>query len=220
MAITPKSKVIHTACPITVQSYRQAAEVLGRAFVDDPVSVAVYRNFSSEKRIRALTVDFTAEVLLCVRKGYPIQVNDDGRVVAAAVIYPPGAYPLPTRDQWKLIIKSIAGNGLYDITSWLKWLREVDKHHPTEAHYYLEYLGVEPGYQGKGLGSSILSHLIAKADVAGVGCYLENANPGNISFYQRSGFLVTQEMEIIGIPTWFMWRPPATGKTRLLGQPY
>jgi hypothetical protein len=134
------------ACPTTIQSYRQAAQVLGRAFVEDPVSVALYRNYSSERRIRALTTDFTAEVLLCVRKGSPIQVNEDGNLLAAAVIYPPGTYPLSTWDQSMLLIKSILGNGLYDIRSWIKWLDEVDKNHPTKAHYYLEYLGVELGY--------------------------------------------------------------------------
>jgi hypothetical protein len=112
--------------PTTRQSYRQAAQVLGRAFVDDPVSVAVYRNFSSDRRVRALTVDFTAELLLCVRKGNPLQVNGDGKVIAAAVIYPPGTYPLSVSDQWMLLIKSILGNGYYDIRGWMRWLEEVD----------------------------------------------------------------------------------------------
>lgn len=79
--------------PTTHQSYRQAAQVLGRAFVDDPVSVAVYRNFSPPKLVRALTVDFTAELLVCVRKGCPLQVSEDGKVLAAAVIYLLGAIP-------------------------------------------------------------------------------------------------------------------------------
>jgi ribosomal protein S18 acetylase RimI-like enzyme len=194
--------------PTTRQSYRQAAQVLGRAFVDDPVSVAVYRNFSPDRRVRALTVDFTAEVLLCVRKGYPLQVNGDGKVNAAAVVYPPGAYPLPVSDQWMLLIKSILGNGFYDIRGWMQWLEEVDKIHPNEPHYYLEYLGVEPELQGKGLGSTILQQLVSKADEERVGCYLENANPRNTSFYQRFGFQIITEKEIIGIPSWFMWRPP------------
>lgn len=165
--------------PTTRQSYRQAAQVLGRAFVDDPVSVAVYRNFSPDRRVRALTVDFTDELLLCMRKGYPLQVNEDGKVTAAAVIY-----------------------------IWMRWLDEVDKLHPHEPHYYLEYLGVVPEQQGKALGSSILQHIINKADEEHVGCYLENANPRNIPFYQRFGFQIIHEKDIIGIPSWFMWRPP------------
>ena len=200
--------MLQEVLPTTRQSYRQAAQVLGRAFVDDPVSEAVYKNFSTDKRVRALTVDFFAEVNLCIRKGSPLQVNENGKVVAAAVIYPPREYPLSASDQWMLLLKSIFGNGFYDFRPWMKWLEEVEKAHPSEPHYYLEYLGVEPEQQGKGLGSTILQHLIHKADEECVGCYLENANPRNISFYQRFGFQVISEKEIIGIHSWFMWRPP------------
>lgn len=194
--------------PTTRQTYRLAAQVLGRAFVDDPVTKACYRNSSPDSRIKALIVDFTADELVCLRRGYPLQVNEDGKVVAAALIYPPGAYPLPVLDQWLPLIKSILGNGIYDISPWLRWLNAVDKLHPTEPHYYLEYLGVEPEQQGKAIGSTILRHLIDKADEDHVGCYLENANRRNIPFYQRFGFEIMYEREIIGVPAWLMWRPP------------
>lgn len=194
--------------PTTRQSYDQAAQVLAWAFVDDPVTVACFRNFSPDRRISALIVDFSAELLVCIRRGYPIQVNEGGRVIASAVIYPPGAYPLPVLDQWMLLIKSILGNGFYDISPWMHWLAEVDQLHPKEAHYYLEYLGVEPEQQGKAVGSAILQHLVDTADEEHVGCYLENANPRNIPFYQRFGFQIVSEKEIIGIPSWFMWRSP------------
>jgi ribosomal protein S18 acetylase RimI-like enzyme len=198
---------IHQPIPVTNQSYHQAAHILGKAFKDEPVTAAIYRNFSADKRVRALTVDFLAELSVCIRKGNPLEINEEGKIVAAAVIYPPGAYPLSKVDQGLILLKSILGNGWYDVGSWVKWLNEVDKHHPTDPHIYLEYLGVEPEYQGKGFGACLLKHLIAKADKAGVGCYLENATPRNVSFYQHFGFQVVSEMDIIGIPTWFMWRP-------------
>ena len=87
----------------------------------------------------------------------------------------------------------------------MRWINCI----PVEPHYYLEYIGVEPAFQGKGVGSAILMHLCERADKEKVGCYLENANPINTPFYQRFGFQITQEKEIIGIPTWFMWRPPS-----------
>jgi hypothetical protein len=37
---------------------------------------------------------------------------------------------------------------------------------------------------------------------------LENANPRNLPFYQRFGFQVLINKDIIDIPTWFMWRSP------------
>lgn len=193
--------------PTTRQTYRQAAQVLGRAFADEPVSVEVFKDFSTERRIRALTNDFSDEILLCIRRGYPLQVNGNGKVVAAAVIFPPGASPFSRFDQWRLLLSSYVKNGFYDIRGWMKWLNEVDQMRPKEPHYYLEYLGIEPEHQGKGLGSTIVQHLIDKADESNVGCYLENASPRNIPFYQRFGFQVISEKEVIGIPAWFMWRP-------------
>ncbi len=193
----------------TRQSYRQAALVLARAFVDDPITVAVYKGYTPERQVRALTVDFKAEVLECVHRGLSLEVDGDGQVIAAAVIYPPGSYPLPVMSQWFLLFKSILGNGFYDFRIWMRWLNEVDKYHPTEPHYYLEYLGVEPEYQGKLAGTTLVKFLTNRADNERVGCYLENANPRNNPFYQRLGFQIMDEKVVIGVPTWFMWRPPA-----------
>jgi GNAT superfamily N-acetyltransferase len=195
---------------ITQQDYHQAAQLLSRAFVDDPVSVAIYRNFPATKRIHALEVDFSAELRLCLRRGYPIQANENGRMVAVAVIYPPGCYPFPLLDQWMLLVKSILGNGWYDVRAWMKWLDEVDRQHPKITHYYLEYIGVTPQDQGKGYGTGILKYLSTQADARRMGCYLENANPRNLPFYQQAGFQVIAERQIIGLPTWFMWRPSNT----------
>jgi GNAT superfamily N-acetyltransferase len=198
---------LHIA-PTTRQDCQQAAKVLGRAFADEPVSLAVYHKFSPEKRVRALSVDFSAELKVCLRKGCPVHIEREGQVAAAAIIYPPGTYPLPWYDQWMFLFKSVWGNGWYDVRKWLRWLEEVDTLHPTEAHYYLEYIGVDPHLQGMGLGSYIMDDLVSKADQAGVGCYLENASPRNLPFYTRFGFQVVKEKEIIGFTTWFMWRKP------------
>lgn len=194
---------------ITHQSYRQAALILGNAFADEPVSLIVYRNFTPARRAKALAVDFSAELLVAMRKGYPFQLRQDGKIIAAALVYPPGTYPLPLFDQWLFLVKSVLGNGWYDVRSWWTWLNEVDKLHPTRPHYYLEYIGVEPAYQGQGMGSCLMEHLVSKADEQGVGCYLENASPRNLPFYHKYGFKIIHEKEIIGFTTWFMWRDPA-----------
>lgn len=192
--------------PTTRQTYRQAALVLGKAFVDEPVSMVVYRTFSAERRIQALAVDFAAEMLVSQHKAYPIHVEEDGAILAAAIIYPPGSYPLPWISEWKILLKSVFRNGWYDVVSWRKWCEEAGKLHPTEPHYYLPCIGVDPACQGRGLGSVIMTHLASLADEAGVGCYLENANPRNLPFYQHLGFKVVNEKKILGLPNWFMWR--------------
>jgi ribosomal protein S18 acetylase RimI-like enzyme len=195
--------------PITRRTYRQAASVLGEAFADEPVSMAVYRNFSHERRAKALTVDFSAELAVALQKGHPIQISQDNEVIAVALIYQPGAYPLPRLDQWMFLIKSVLRNGWYDVRSWMKWQTTADKFHPPNAHYYLEYIGVDPVHQGQGLGSCLIRHMIAQADAEGVSCYLENASPRNLPLYQKFGFKILNEQQIIGFTTWFMWREPS-----------
>jgi GNAT superfamily N-acetyltransferase len=193
--------------PVTRQSCQESARVLGCAFVDEPVSLAIYKGFSSEKRLRNLTADFAAEMEVCIRYGCPLQICDEGKVVAVAVIYHPGSYPLPWVEQARIIFKSILGHDYYDIRPWLHWLAEIDKFHPQESHYYLEYLGVAPEYQGRGFGLTILQYMTAKADEENTGCYLETASPKNVPLYQHHGFKVFAEKHIIGLKSWFMWRP-------------
>jgi GNAT superfamily N-acetyltransferase len=192
--------------PITDQSYPQAAHVLATAFVNDPVTQVCFKGFTPEQRVRALTTDFTNELKVCLRRGYPVQLVEDGVTKAVAVIYPPGTYPYPQVDLWKIMLKSALASGLQNVRSWMGWMNGIDAYHPKEAHYYLEYLGVAPECQGQGYGSLLLRHMTAKADELGVGCYLENALLRNVPFYQRAGFTQVREEEIIGIHAWLMWR--------------
>jgi len=189
------------------ERYKEAAQVLGRAFMDEPVSQTVYRRLSPEKRLKNLTADFTGELTVCIKSGEPVHVSQDDKIAAAALIYPPEAYPLNRLDDLRLLFWMVWGHSPYDVRVWLRWLKEAEKHHPKEPHYYLEYLGVEPGLQGSGLGSIILEHLTSKADSAHVGCYIETATRKNLPLYQRFGFQIIHEEEIIGLPAWFMWRP-------------
>ena len=64
------------------------------------------------------------------------------------------------------------------------------------------------GLQGLGIGSRLLTAVCARADAAGAAAYLETDKPINVRFYERFGFQVVGEQEILGVPNWFMWRPP------------
>ena len=62
-------------------------------------------------------------------------------------------------------------------------------YHPSEPHWYLPLIGVDPACQGKGLGSTLLQHTLARCDREHVPAYLESSNPANISLYRRHGFV-------------------------------
>lgn len=83
------------------------------------------------------------------------------------------------------------------------------KYHPTEPHWYLPLIGVDPSQQGNGIGSALMKHALVPCDREGTIAYLESSNPRNISLYKRHGFEVIGEIQIGSSPTMYpMLRKP------------
>ncbi|HWS20128.1 MAG TPA: GNAT family N-acetyltransferase [Nitrososphaera sp.] len=70
---------------------------------------------------------------------------------------------------------------------------QMGRYHPSEPHWYLPLMGVDPSQQGKGFGSALLQHILIQFDRDNQLAYLESSNPRNIPLYKRHGF------ELLGI---------------------
>jgi ribosomal protein S18 acetylase RimI-like enzyme len=72
----------------------------------------------------------------------------------------------------------------------------------TEAgEYYIDCIGVDPGFQGKGIGSEILKFLIEEyvhKQNQTLGLLVETANPGAKKLYLRSGFVNSGNKTLTG----------------------
>jgi GNAT superfamily N-acetyltransferase len=77
-------------------------------------------------------------------------------------------------------------------------------------HWYLMILGVDPPYQGRGIGGALMAPTLARADEAGLPCYLETAKQRNVVYYRKHGFEVAEEQTVAGDgpPVWMMIRQP------------
>ena len=81
--------------------------------------------------------------------------------------------------------------------------------HPRERHWYLPLIGVDPAYQGKGLGSALMEHALIRCDRNHETAYLESTNPRNISLYERCGFEVLGTIQVGTAPPLYpMLRKP------------
>ncbi len=78
---------------------------------------------------------------------------------------------------------------------------EMAKYHPTEPHWYLPLIGVDPSQQGNGIGSALMKHALIPCNRDGTLAYLESSNPRNISLYERYGFKVIGEIQVGSSPT-------------------
>jgi ribosomal protein S18 acetylase RimI-like enzyme len=82
-------------------------------------------------------------------------------------------------------------------------LEKMGGYHPTEPHWYLPLIGVEPAKQGHGYGSALLRQALERVDREGRIAYLESTNPANIPLYQRHGFEVVGTIQVDEAPPIF-----------------
>ena len=75
-------------------------------------------------------------------------------------------------------------------------LEQMGRYHPSEPHWYLPFVGVDPSQQGKGFGSALLQHILIQVDRDNMLAYLESSNPRNIPLYKRHGFELLGSIQI------------------------
>ena len=130
---------------------------------------------------------------------------------AAALWVPPENADLkqPFWQELKLIPTIISFTGIGGLSRVSAFRKVADANHPkTEPHFYLMSIGVDPRFQGQGLGSALLAATLSKIDAKRLPAYLESSSPKNVPLYRRHGFEVTQEFRPTedAPPLWGMWR--------------
>jgi len=77
---------------------------------------------------------------------------------------------------------------------------QMGTYHPSEPHWYLPLIGVDPKYHGHGFGSALLHYTLNLCDRDNKLAYLESSNPRNIPLYERHGFELRGTIQIGASP--------------------
>jgi ribosomal protein S18 acetylase RimI-like enzyme len=88
-------------------------------------------------------------------------------------------------------------------------LEELASYHPSEPHWYLPLIGIDPAHQRKGHGAALLDDTLRRCDQDHVAAYLESTNPANIALYQRHGFKLLGTAQVGTAPPLFPMLRPA-----------
>jgi ribosomal protein S18 acetylase RimI-like enzyme len=195
------------------EHYADAAGVLSRAFVDDPlINALAPEPREPVERARRLTGLFAVVLKLQRREGQPVfGVFEDGRLIAAAVVEgtmqsSAGATVASGLSNLPAMVRAVGWGG---VRRSIKLLDTLTRNHPPKPHLYLNILGVEPSFQGRHCGIAILRHLSelveGRSDLDGV--YLETATEANVAYYTRNGFEVIGEFYPLGVRMWRMFQP-------------
>jgi GNAT superfamily N-acetyltransferase len=179
-----------------------AARVLGRAFTTNPVNIAAFGpdRFAENEAFFGMAFDVM---------GGAMRVALDGDRVVGFVHWVDSSGCQPSgMVKLRLLPRMFSRFGLRSTLRLLSWLSAWGKNDPREPHVHLGPIGVDPDAQGRGAGRLLMEAYCSEVDRAGGTGYLETDRPGNVPFYRQFGFEVTLEQEVIGVPNFFMIRPP------------
>lgn len=183
--------------------------VLGAAFADDPVMCWAFEDDVRPKRLEAMWRFMSGEGY--VPKGTSTVIGDGSAADAAALWLAPGV-ELTDEEFWAPRLEGFVEVMEGDVERLAAVSEAMGAVHPSEPHWYLLAIGVDPARHGGGLGSALLAHTLALADSQGAPAYLEASSTRSRALYERFGFEVVQEFCADGGPTlWAMWREPSAG---------
>ena len=170
------------------EHYESAAEVLARAFVDDPVIRYVANGYDR--------LPVSAGVLRPIlrhgmKHGRVWGVIEGGAVHAASIWFPPTEQPAEFQEHFE-----IEPGALERMDTFNGWADAVHHQAINGAHWYLEIVGVVPGSQGRGLGTRLVRHGMALAALDALPVYLNTTSRANVALYSSLGFRVMAERRV------------------------
>jgi ribosomal protein S18 acetylase RimI-like enzyme len=199
-----------TIIRLTKKHVKPAAEVLARAFHNYPVAEYVFPNES--KRLKVQTYVFQSSI--CYGIHYGVALATSPELEGIAVWLPPNNVYESTIKMIRCVnINLLFSVSLKTISRGLPFFFYLDGYHKQFApfpHWYLEVIGVDPKYQGKGYGNFLIKAMTKKIDKESLPIYLETNTKKNVGFYQNHGFKVVKSVLLpsTGVSTWCMLRNP------------
>ncbi len=192
---------------------KPAADVLGRAFYDDPFIDVILPDL--KKRDARIKYPFRFSVTMGVLYGEAYAISENLEGIAVWLHFPNKFRQNPFRVMrcafrtrpWRMGLKA-AQKGLP-----MEMITEkMHKKYVPSEHWYLATLGVDPTQQGKGIGSRLIKAMLPRIDEQNLPLYLETSTQENVHFYQRFGFNVMEKHTVpdTDMYIWAMLRPPQT----------
>ena len=186
---------------------RQAAELVGRGMCDNPANIRAFGIPDTERRWRALARFFVPVLHGLYRRGLILGAFRNGALVGVCGMARPGLCQPSALEKLRVVPSVFFRNPIGAPLRVLRWVGEWARRDPAEPHWHLGPVAVDPGLQGQGIGGAMLADFCARMDDCRALAYLETDKSENVRFYQRFGFTVMAEANVLGVPNWFMSRP-------------
>ena len=178
-----------------------AVSVLSDAFVTNPLHISAF----GPQRIDQNRLFFRIGLRHMFNGQAFVALIDDQ--VRGYVHFNASPYCLPAPEEIPIAATTLLkplGEAIPQVIKWFARWCHLD---PEEPHVHLGPIGVAPDAQGQGIGTALMHRYIEHLKQERSAGYLETDRLSNIEFYKKFGFVVQREEQLIGTPTWYMWRP-------------
>ena len=185
--------------------HRAAAAVTARALADSPTTVAIYGDDPLDG-LAGLYAELGPFFGLLPSPQIAAFTGDC--VIAAAGLAPPGgcigAFVGAQASELMAAPPPGLGERARAHVFWAHWA-QADL---AEEHWHLGPVGVEPGFQGRGIGGALMRAVCAWLDEGARRAWLETDKERNVRFYTGLGFEVADKAPVLDVETWYMRRDP------------
>lgn len=189
----------------------RAVEVLAQAFQDDPAYAVLF----PDARLRR-------EALRWLWEGVVKYCLVYGRVYTTPEVQGAACWLCPRSTEttlWRTIRtgfvlpRAVMHFKLEErrrLLAALGYMDTIQKQVLPGQHWYLWVLGVDPAWQGQGIGGALIEPVLERSDDEGIPCYLEVMIESNAAFYAKYGFEVVHRGQVpdLDLTAWMMIRRP------------
>jgi ribosomal protein S18 acetylase RimI-like enzyme len=201
----------NTVIELPESKMNDAADLLARAFYDDPLMLYLFPD-DSERRDMGKRF-FLPNLKHATQQG---KLYTTGSFRGVAVWHFLGINPViekGTADDPRVQLPVLMGADAFQRLMYVvQCTGEIHKKLMPGKHCYLLFLGVDTGWQSKGIGAALIKPVLEMADEKGLPCYLETNKAINVEFYRKQGFEVGEERQMPhgGPYVWGLVRTPKT----------
>ncbi|NLV75202.1 MAG: GNAT family N-acetyltransferase [Chloroflexi bacterium] len=198
-----------TIQPLDGARLEQSGALLGRAFTNDPVYAAILPDALA--RLEQLTWLNTRLLRFVLRRGLLYTTTTLEGVLGCLTP------EHPSLNAWDVLTSGLLSTPQHLGQAGCRRLRHYNqararlrRTHAPRPHWYFFVLGVDPLYQGTGIGTRLMQRALADAAAAGAGVYVEATTLANARFYERLGLERLAEGELPGsaVPFWTLGKAP------------
>ena len=201
-----------TMAPVRLTPARlgEAAAVMGRAVMDDPLLVALLPD--AQQRVPGVPLMMEMFLRIGLAHGEVWVTPPPIRGVACWL---PPAHPTITEEVrnaagWQEVAAAWGREAVARFQTFLGDRDDAVGSLAPQPHWHLTWLGVEPGHQGQGIGSTLVRQTTTRADAEGIACWLFTFAARNVPVYEHLGFQVTLDTTLpsSGLRLWVMAHSP------------